>query len=72
MSARDDAAEALAAEQARLANAVAHLERSNDELRAALVDAPGDVDYEEALVENARVVANYRARIAELAQLLGE
>lgn len=56
----------LEAERDRLKNALAHLERSQEELRAALEDAPEDADFKEAMVENAAVIHKYAQKVAML------
>mmetsp|Transcript_13553 Transcript_13553/g.40983 ORF Transcript_13553/g.40983 Transcript_13553/m.40983 type:complete len:159 (-) Transcript_13553:1768-2244(-) len=69
--------EALKQEVARLENSVVHLDRSNAELDAAMLDDP-DPDYREAIGENIMVLAQYRlhiigmrAEIEALEQALG-
>lgn len=61
-----DAAGALEAEQRRLENALHHLRRSNQELREALLQEPGEQVYEEAIEENERVIEGMEARVAAL------
>lgn len=61
-----EAADALSQELARLENALAHLERSQTELRAALAEEPGEREYVEALRENVDVMASYCLRVQEL------
>ena len=58
--------EAVALDIDELSRAVFHLTRSNTELRAALVDTPGDPDFEAAIVENVDVIAAKLSKLAEL------
>ena len=58
---------ALEQEKARLENAVKHLQRSNAELAVALAERGPDADFEQAVKENERVLADYRGKIYELA-----
>ena len=58
--------EAAAVEIDELSRAVLHLTRSNEELRAALAETPGDPDFEAAIVENVDVIAAKLAKLAEL------
>lgn len=56
--------EALRLEVARLCNATSHLERSNDELKAALAADPSDQDFKDALgvgmlVPHGRIVSEW-------------
>lgn len=57
---------ALEQEKARLLNAVNHLERSNAELTEALSSGGSDKEFEDALKENKRVVAEYQEKIYKL------
>jgi hypothetical protein len=60
----------LEIELQRLRNSVAHLESSVLQLKAALADAPGDLDFRQALSENIVVIAKHKARIEALEALL--
>jgi hypothetical protein len=57
---------ALEQEKARLLNAVKHLERSNTELTEALTSGGSDKDFEDAVKENKRVVADFQEKIYKL------
>lgn len=57
---------ALEQEKARLLNAVKHLERSNSELTEALSSGGPDKEFEDAVKENKRVVAEYQEKIYKL------
>mmetsp|Transcript_35564 Transcript_35564/g.87458 ORF Transcript_35564/g.87458 Transcript_35564/m.87458 type:complete len:99 (+) Transcript_35564:385-681(+) len=57
---------ALEQEKARLSNAVAHLERSNADLVAALSADGEDKEYEDAVKENKRTVADFQEKIYKL------
>ena len=46
-----------------LEKAVFHLTRSNNELRAALEETPGDADFRDAISENVDVIAKKLARL---------
>lgn len=62
-----DATNELEAQKHQLENAVAHLCRSNAELKEAIA-AEGDSDrtFKEAIEENIVIIAKYRARIESL------
>ena len=63
----------LAAERDRLNNAVAHLVRSNDELKEAMrEEGDGDRVYKTAVEENIVVIAGYRARVERLDKEISE
>jgi len=49
-------------------HSITHLERSQEELRAALGESPDDADYAEALAENEGVLTRKWQRVAELKQ----
>ena len=61
-----ESAEVLGIELSRLQNSVAHLERSNDELREALERDGEDEEYRAAVSENEEVLVRLRLRIEEL------
>ena len=56
------------AELRRELHSITHLERSQEELRAALGESPDDADYAEALAENEGVLTRKWQRVAELKQ----
>lgn len=56
----------LEVEVDRLANAVAHLQRSNAELKAALQEGGPDPEYKLAIEENIVTIAKHRARMEAL------
>lgn len=56
----------LEAERDRLLNSIAHLTRSNAELREALGATGPDRDFKQAIEENIVVLARYRARVEAL------
>ncbi|KAG1679117.1 hypothetical protein FOA52_000472 [Chlamydomonas sp. UWO 241] len=58
--------EQLKDEHGRLSNSLAHLERSNAELKAAFAADPSERVFKTALEENIMVIAKQRARIAAL------
>ena len=61
-----ESAEILGIELSRLQNSVAHLERSNDELREALERDGEDEEYSVAIRENEEVLVRLRLQIEEL------
>ena len=67
---------ALEQEKDRLLNAVKHLERSNVELNEALSTNGPDHEFEDAVKENKRVVAEYQEKVykltVEIAGIKGE
>ena len=60
--------EIIAMDIEEMSRAVFHLTRSNNELREALVETPGDPDFEAAIIENVSVAAKL-AKIAELKKI---
>uniref|UniRef100_A0A383VKG6 Uncharacterized protein n=1 Tax=Tetradesmus obliquus TaxID=3088 RepID=A0A383VKG6_TETOB len=60
------AASLLEIERDRLLGSISHLERSVDELKAAIAAEGPDQDYRDAINENVVVIAKYRARVAAL------
>ena len=61
--------EIIAMDIEEMSRAVFHLTRSNNELREALVETPGDPDFEAAIIENVDVIAAKLAKIAELKKI---
>lgn len=64
--------EGLEAEAARLANAIAHLERSQVELAEALAEDPGEAEYTAALAENAETLKELAAKRQALLDAVAE
>jgi hypothetical protein len=60
------AAALLEIERDRLLGSISHLERSVDELKAAIAEEGPDQDYRDAIDENVVVIAKYKARVAAL------
>jgi hypothetical protein len=60
------AASLLEIERDRLLGSISHLERSVDELKAAIAEEGPDQDYRDAINENVVVIAKYKARVAAL------
>lgn len=60
------AASLLEIERDRLLGSISHLERSVDELKAAIAAEGPDQDYRDAINENVVVIAKYKARLAAL------
>ncbi|KAI0677577.1 hypothetical protein C8Q78DRAFT_1003420 [Trametes maxima] len=59
-------------EISRLQNSLAHLERTQADLREALSDSPDDADLSQALGENETVIGSQRERISMLRMVLVE
>lgn len=51
-------------------NRLEHLRRSNEELREALVGDPADVDFQQALEENAGVIVKLEGRLGDMQALI--
>ena len=60
----------LNAELVEIENAISHLVRSNAELAAALVEAPEDPDFQEAIEENIATIASKRKDLAARREIL--
>jgi hypothetical protein len=60
------AASLLEIERDRLLGSILHLERSVDELKAAIAEEGPDQNYRDAINENVVVIAKYKARVAAL------
>ena len=59
-------------EIAELEKSIFHLHRSNEELRQALKEAPGDEDFQSAISGNTHVLAKKLALLTERKALLAE
>ncbi|KAM5540466.1 hypothetical protein V8D89_005924 [Ganoderma adspersum] len=70
--ARQLAVSVITEEISRLQNSLAHLQRTQDELKEALSTAPGDADLAEAFQENEIVIGSQRERVSMLLIVLTE
>lgn len=66
----DTNVEGLAIERDRLLNAVDHLVRSNEEIKACLQETGHDPELRQAVGENIVVIAKYKAKIQKIQEEL--